>query len=61
MILEIPMDVVFKDLDTHDVLCFTCAVRRIVTTDTRIVMTGDNRTRECFCCGNALQDTITED
>ncbi len=61
MILEIPMDVVFTDLQTDDVLCFTCAVRRVMTTDTRIVMTGDNHTRECSCCGSTLQDTVTED
>lgn len=61
MILEIPKDVVFWDETTGDKLCFTCAVRRVMTTDTQVTLIGDNHNRLCSCCFKTIRDTVKED
>jgi hypothetical protein len=63
MKIDISLGVAFKDmgLKNSNILCFRCAVKRIIEHNSDIIMIGDSKTTHCFDCGTLLSDSVTED
>jgi RNase P subunit RPR2 len=63
MNINLSLGVAFKDmgLKTANILCFRCAVKRIIAYSSDIIMIGDSKTTYCSNCGAILSDSVTED
>ena len=63
MNINLNLGVAFKDmgLKNSNILCFRCAVKRIIEHNSDIIMIGDSKTTYCSDCGKELSDSVTED